>query len=232
MGDGPNDEGLSRIHIMQAVEASLKRLQTDYIDLYQTHWSDKSTPIEETLRAMDNLVKQGKIRYVGASNYAAWELMQALWTSDRLEIVRYDSLQPHYNLIERDEFERELRAVCQTYSIGVIPYSPLAGGFLTGKYRRENTRPDSVRAKGLQHACIEKNFVLIDRLDDISKLYNATISQVALAWMLADPVITSPIIGPNKLEQLTDNLGALEVTLSAEHKKSLDSLTAWNEDEE
>lgn len=227
MGDGPNDEGLSRLHIMQAVEGSLRRLQTDYIDLYQTHWPDANTPIEETLRALDDLVRQGKVRYIGASNYQAWELMQALWTSDKYNLVRYDCLQPHYNLIHREEFERELAAVCKTYGLGVIPYSPLAGGFLTGKYRRENTTPDSVRAKGLQHLCTEKNFALIDQLDAIAESHHATVSQVALAWMLANPLISSPIIGPNKMEQLTDNLGALDVHLTEDEIKTLQETTAW-----
>jgi len=227
MGEGPNAEGLSRIHIMQAVEASLRRLQTDYLDLYQTHWSDEHTPIEETLRALDDLVKQGKLRYLGASNYAAWELMQALWTSDKYNLARYDSLQPHYNLLHREEFERELAAVCKTYGLGVIPYSPLAGGFLTGKYRRENTTPDSVRAKGLQQACTEKNFALLDQMETIAAVQQASVSQVALAWMLANPLISSPIIGPNKLEQLTDNLGALAVHLTTDELKTLNAATAW-----
>jgi 1-deoxyxylulose-5-phosphate synthase len=230
MGDGSNDEGLSRVHIFQAVEASLKRLQIDYIDLYQTHYPDQDTPIEETLRTLDDLVRAGKVRYVGASNHAAWELMEALWTSDKHSFARYDSLQPHYNLIERDEFERELRAVCAKFGLAVIPYSPLAGGFLTGKYRKGQPMPDSVRAKGLAHACTEKNFHLINAMDEIAKAHNATISQIALAWMLMDAVITSPIIGPNKVEQLTDNLGALNVKLTTEEKKSLDSLTAWQEE--
>ncbi len=229
MGDGPNDEGLSRIHIMQAVEASLRRLQTDYIDLYQTHWADSDTSIEETMRALDDLVQQGKVRYIGASNYSAWELTEALWVSDKYHLARYDSLQPHYNLIHRDEFERELRPACLKFGIGVIPYSPLAGGFLTGKYRRNNTSPDSVRARGLQHACTEKNFTLLDKMDEIASAHQATLSQIALAWMLADPVITSPIIGPNKLEQLSDNLGALNVTLSVNDKTALDEMTAWRE---
>lgn len=229
MGDGPNDEGLSRIHIMQAVEVSLRRLQTDYLDLYQTHWPDEHTPIEETLRALDDLVRQGKVRYLGASNYRAWELMQALWTSDKYNLARYDCIQPHYNLIHREEFERELAAVCKTYGIGVIPYSPLAGGFLTGKYRRENTTPDSVRARGLQRACTEKNFALIDQMEAIAQAHSASVSQVALAWMLADPLISSPIIGPNKMEQLTDNLGALDVPLAAEELQTLNKVTAWQE---
>lgn len=229
MGDGPNDEGLSRAHIMQAVEASLRRLQTDYLDLYQTHWPDEHTPIEETLRALDDLARQGKVRYLGASNYRAWELMQALWTSDKYNLARYDCLQPHYNLIHREEFERELAEVCKNYGIGVIPYSPLAGGFLTGKYRRENTTPDSVRARGLQHACTEKNFALLDQMDTIAQAHGASVSQVALAWMLADPLISSPIIGPNKLEQLSDNLAALEVRLTQDEMKTLNDATAWQE---
>ena len=228
MGDGPNGEGLSRVHIMQAVEASLRRLGTDYIDLYQTHWPDESTPIEETLRAMDDLVRQGKARYVGASNYKAWELMQALWASDQHGLVRYDSLQPHYNLIHRAEFERELLAVCETYGVGVIPYSPLAGGFLTGKYRRDTPLPDSQRAEGRQKYLTEQNFVVLDKLDEIASTHNATVTQVALAWFLADPVITSLIIGATSLEQLEENLGALDVKLSIEVRQTLDELTAWD----
>jgi aryl-alcohol dehydrogenase-like predicted oxidoreductase len=230
MGEGPNDAGLSRVHIMQAVEASLRRMQTDYIDLYQTHWSDESTPIEETLSAMDDLVRQGKVRYIGASNYKAWELMQALWISDKYNLVRYDSLQPHYNLIERAEFEAELRDVCKTYGLGVIPYSPLAGGFLTGKYRKGKPLPNSRRAQGLRHAMTEKNFALIDKMNEIGKVHNATVSQMALAWLLADPFITCPIIGATSLEQLDENLSALDVKLTGEEKQLLDELTAWEDD--
>ena len=229
LGEGPNDEGLSRVHIMQAVEASLRRLQTNYIDLYQTHWSDESTPIEETLKAMDDLVRQGKVRYIGASNYKAWELMQALWVADKNNLVRYDSLQPHYNLIERAEFETELRDVCKTYGLGVIPYSPLAGGFLTGKYRKGKPLPDSRRAKGLRHAMTEKNFALIDKMDKIGKMHDATVSQVALAWIIADPIITSPIIGATSSEQLEENLGVFAIKLTFEEKKTLDDMTAWAE---
>jgi aryl-alcohol dehydrogenase-like predicted oxidoreductase len=214
---------------MVAVEASLRRMDTDYIDLYQTHWPDDDTPIEETLHAMDDLVRQGKVRYIGASNYKAWELMQALWASDKNNLVRYDSLQPHYNLVERAEFEAELRDVCKTYELGVIPYSPLAGGFLTGKYREDKPLPDSRRAKGLQHAMTEKNFDLIEKMDEIGKAHDATVSQVALAWLLADPIITSPIIGATSLEQLRENLGALEVKLSPEEKQLLDEMTAWED---
>jgi aryl-alcohol dehydrogenase-like predicted oxidoreductase len=230
MGPGPNDEGLSRVHIMRAVENSLRRLQTDYIDLYQSHYPDLNTPIEQTLRAFDDLVRSGKVRYVGASNYKAWELMQALWVSDKNNLVRYDSLQPHYNLIERPEFEGELRDVCRTYGLGVIPYSPLAAGFLTGKYRKGKPLPDSRRAKNLQHALSDKNFALIEKMDEIAKVYDAKISQVALAWTLADPVITSPIIGATSLDQLEENLGALDLKLTFEEKQTLDDMTAWKKE--
>ena len=229
LGDGPNDEGLSRVHILRAVEASLRRLQTDYIDLYQTHWPDKNTPIEETLRAMDDLVKQGKVRYTGASNYKAWELMQALWVADINNLLRYDCLQPHYSLVRREEFERELLAVCETYDLGVIPYSPLEGGFLTGKYRRDTALPDSQRAEGRQKYMTEENFILLDKLDEIAASHQATVAQVALAWLLANPIVTSPIIGATSMEQLDENLGVLDLKLTDEEKNALDELTKWEE---
>jgi aryl-alcohol dehydrogenase-like predicted oxidoreductase len=232
MGKGPNDEGLSRVHIMQAVEASLRRLQTDYIDLYQSHWTDESTPIEETMSAFDDLVTQGKVRYVGASNYAAWELMQALWVSDQNSIVRYSSLQPHYNLIYRAEFERELRAVCLAYGIGVIPYSPLAGGFLTGKYKKNAPLPESKRAEGRKRAMTEQNFALLFELEALAHRRKVSIAQIALSWILADPVITSPIIGATSVEQLNENLGALNVNLTEEERSRLDAMTAWKGEEE
>jgi 1-deoxyxylulose-5-phosphate synthase len=232
MGDGPNDRGLSRAHIMQAVDASLKRLQTDYIDLYQSHWTDDDTPIEETLRAFDDLVRQGKVRYVGASNYKAWELMQALWASDKYNLARYDCLQPHYNMMWRSEFEAELRDVCKTYGLGVIPYSPLAGGFLTGKYRKDKSLPVSKRAESRKRDMTEKNFALLDKMDEIAATHKATLSQVALAWLLANPVITSPIIGATSVEQLNENLGTLDVKLSDDEMASLNKMTAWKIDEE
>jgi len=228
MGGGPEDEGLSRKHILKSVENSLRRLQTDYLDLYQAHWPDEKTPIEESLRAFDDLIKQGKVRHIGASNYVAWELMQALWSSDRNGLARYDSLQPHYNLVQRQEFERELASVCKTYSIGVIPYSPLAGGFLTGKYRR-NLLPNSARAAGAKRYFTESNWSLLDQMEKLARGKGASVSQVALAWLLSEPLITSPIIGANSLEQLKDNLGAVDVRLTPEEKSALDQATAWKE---
>ena len=232
MGEGPNGEGLSRLHILQAVEASLRRLDTDYIDLYQTHSYDESTPIEETLSALDDLVRQGKVRYIGCSNYPAWRLMQALWASERLNLARYDSLQPHYHLLGRQDFEQETAEVCRNYGIGVIPYSPLAGGFLTGKYRR-GQEAESERREGLRHLFIEKNWSLLDQMETMGKDKGGhSISQIALAWLLSDPVITSPIIGPRSMEQLKDNLGAAGLRLTQEEKKLLDEATHWRSEED
>lgn len=222
MGQAPNDEGLSRAHILNAVEGSLRRLNSDYIDLYQTHWYDERTPIEETLAALDDLVHQGKVRYIGCSNYPAWRLTEAVWVSHLHGLRRYDSLQPHYNLIHRAEFERELRDVCRAYGLGVIPYSPLAGGFLTGKYRRENS-PESARSRGVQKYFNQANWALLDQMEKMGQEKGGvSISQIALAWLLSDPLITSPIIGPRSLEQLGDNLGGASLHLSSEEKQALD----------
>lgn len=227
MWDGPNGEGLSRAHLIRACEDSLRRLGTDYIDLYQTHFFDPDTPIDETLRALDDLVRAGKIRYIGASNYPAWRLTKALWVSDKLGLARYDSLQPHYNLAHRAEFERELKPLCEEEGIGVIPYSPLAGGFLTGKYRRDNV-PDSVRAQGIQRRYFnERGFAILDKLEEIARPRGLTIAQTALAWLLTQPIITAPIIGANSVAQLEESLGAAGVRLSPEEMEALNQVSAW-----
>ena len=225
MGDGPNDRGLSRVHIMNAVEASLRRLQTDWIDLYQAHAYDAHTPIEETLRAMDDLVRQGKVRYLGCSNYPAWRLMQALWVSDRLGLTRYDCLQPHYNLLHRAEYEQELAEVCSTYGLGVIPYSPLAGGFLSGKYRPNQT--DAGSQRHVERYFSERNWQTLNLLDELARARRASVSQISLAWMLTRTDITSPIIGPRSLEQLNDNLGAGGMRLNEEEMAIIESATGW-----
>lgn len=230
MWDGPNGEGLSRAHIMQAVEDSLRRLDTDYIDLYQSHAFDAETPIEETLRAYDDLVHQGKVRYIGASNYPAWRLALALWASDVKDLVRYESLQPHYNLVHRAEFERELKPLCEAQEIGVIPYSPLAGGFLTGKYTRQEGAPEGSRGEGsgrIQAYMTEQNFDLVDLMREIGEAHGKTVAQVALAWQLSQPVITSPIIGARTVEQLTESLGAIGFRLSEDEVQRLDAASAW-----
>ncbi len=231
MGDGPNDQGLSRLHILQQAEASLKRLGTDHIDLYQAHWFDENTPIDETLAAFDALVRQGKVRYIGCSNYPAWRLMQALWTADRRKLARYDSLQPHYNLVHRAEFERELAPVCREYGLGVIAYSPLAGGFLTGKYRRGGAVPESARASGVRERYFNDwAWTVQEKAEQIGRdRAGLTISQIAIAWMLANPLITSVIIGPRSLEQLADNLKATEVRLTSAEKAELDEVSDWRE---
>jgi aryl-alcohol dehydrogenase-like predicted oxidoreductase len=229
MGPSPNDQGLSRKHIVKAVEDSLTRLQTDYIDLYQSHYYDENTPIEETLRAFEDLVRQGKVRYLGCSNYPSWRLMEALWATDKHNLVGYQSLQPHYNLVHRAEFEQELSDICQKFGLGVIPYSPLAAGFLTGKYRKNNT-PDSARLGRVKNYLNEANFALIEKMEKMGQNKGGySVSQIALAWLLSNPLITSPIIGPRTLEQLEDNLGAAGLTLSKEEKEALDRATNWHQ---
>jgi aryl-alcohol dehydrogenase-like predicted oxidoreductase len=227
MGEGPNDEGLSRSHILLAVEASLRRLNTDYIDLYQTHWYDENTPIEETLSALTDLVHQGKVRYIGCSNYPAWRLAEAVLTSNSQHVSRYETLQPHYNLVNREEFERDLADVCRSYGLGVLPYSPLGGGFLTGKYRKGEV-PDSKRAGSVKKYFTDRNWALLESMEKIgAERGNHSISQIALAWLLSNPLVTSPIIGPRTLEQLHDNLGAVGLRLLPEEKKILDASSDW-----
>ena len=229
MGEGPNDQGLSRLHILNSVRDSLQRLQTDYVDLYQVHWPDEETPLEETLRALDDLVRTGLVRYIGCSNYPAWLLAKSLWVSNVRSLVRFESLQPHYNLVHRAEFERELQPLCLDQEIGVIPYSPLAAGFLTGKYRRDSSLPDSERAGSIRERYMnDRGFTAVDKLEDIGRGHEATIAQTAVAWILANPAVTSAIIGANSVEQLRDTMMGAEVALSVEEKAALDDTTAWD----
>jgi aryl-alcohol dehydrogenase-like predicted oxidoreductase len=229
MGDGPNDEGLSRKHIIAACEASLRRLQTDYIDLYQTHYWDERTPLEETLRALGDLVRAGKVRYLGASNLPAWHLTHSLWLSDQHHWVRYDSLQPHYNLVHRAEFEREHQPLCLKFGLGVIPYSPIAGGLLSGKYRRGVEAKPGTRGWNLRHAFTERNFQIIDTLDEIAQSRDKTVLQIALAWVMQQPAITSAIIGVNTLEQWNEMSGVIGLKLSEEDLQRLNEVSKWEE---
>ena len=230
MWEGPNGEGLSRVHLIKACEESLRRLQTDFIDLYQTHWYDESTPIEETMAALDTLVRQGKVRYVGCSNYPAWRLMEALWASDKRHLVRYDSIQPHYSLAHRSEFERELQELCVTYGIGVIPYSPLAGGFLTGKYTRESDT-GSARAAGIQRRYFnDAGWRMLDAVKVVADEIGSTPTAVSLAWLLAQPGMTAPIIGANSVEQLQASLAAGDLRLTADLLAALDRASAWQDE--
>lgn len=226
--EGPNGEGLSRGHIMQACDDSLQRLQTDFIDLYQIHWDDTETPLEETLETLNDLVTMGKVRYIGCSNIPAWRLALSLGVSDRLGLARYVSLQPHYSMAYRDEFERELEPLCLDQGVGVIPYSPLAGGFLSGKYQRDQSLPDSQRASGIEDKYFnDRGWAIIDALTAIANDHGVPMSQIALAWLLARPSMTAPINGARTPEQLKANLGVLEVKLSADEITKLDEVSAW-----
>src|SRR6266508_6463167 len=230
MGPGPNDTGLSRHHIVEGVEASLRRLQTDYIDLYQAHWDERDTPLGETLRAFDDLVGQGKVRYIGASNYHAWRLTRALWESDKRGYVRYESIQPKYNLVFRDEYERELELLCLEQGVGVIPYSSLGSGFLSGKYRRGAELPRAARAGGVQKSYIaDCGFAVLEAVEKVAAQAGATPAQVALSWLAHRPGITAPIASATSVAQLKELVGGIELTLDGEARSALDRASSWCE---
>jgi len=219
MGGGPNDLGLSRKHILDAVEASLRRLGTDYIDLYQVHAYDPTTPLDETLGALDDCVRSGKVRYAGCSNYSAWQLMKANALARELGTARFDCLQPQYSLICRF-IEREHLPLCIEEGIGVIPWSPLAGGLLTGKMGRGQAPPEGTRASvdtmNRERFSSERNLEIADTVAQVARTLGASASQVALAWVMCQEGVTSPIFGARSLEQLEDNLGAADLTLGEE----------------
>ena len=213
---GSGDKGLSRAWIMQEVDASLKRLQTDAIDLYQAHRDDPDTPQEETAQAFADLVKQGKVRALGASNFTAARLKSALDISEKNGLPRYESLQPHYNLVERPIYEAELEPLCQAEGLGVINYYALGAGFLTGKYRSEADLSKSPRGGGVKKYLNERGLGVLKALDEVAARHKATQAQVALAWLMARPSITAPIASATSLEQLQDILKSAELTLSAQ----------------
>ncbi len=228
MGTAPNAQGLSRRYIMEEVEASLKRLQTDYIDLYQAHRDDPNTPLDETMAAFDDLVRQGKVRYVGASNYTAERLQEALQVSTQHNYVRYESFQPPYSLVNRADYERDIEPLCVEQGLGVITYSSLASGFLSGKYRPDKDVPSSPRAKGIQERYMnEEGFKILEQLDTVAAAHHATVSQVALAWIMARPSITAAIASATSVEQVRELLGAVELSLNEEDMASLDRVSAW-----
>lgn len=223
-------EGLSRKWILRAVEDSLRRLQVDYIDLYQVHTIDNQVPIEETLSALTDLVHKGYVRYIGASNFSAWRLMQALWASDKHGYESFVSLQPEYSLAQPTQanFEREIARVCETYGIGVIPYSPLAGGFLTGKYRRDQPLPESVRAQEITNRRYsEQNWQILDKVLEVAQSHGAHPAQVALAWLLSKPYVTAPIVGANSVAQLRDLMPAANLQLSSAEIEALNQVSGW-----
>jgi aryl-alcohol dehydrogenase-like predicted oxidoreductase len=228
--DDPNMQGNHRRHIIQQCEASLRRLQTDHIDLYQIHRPDSQIPIDETLGALDDLIRAGKVRYVGTSTYAAWQLMEAQLVARELGLNRFVSEQPPYHLLDR-RIERELVPYAQTYGVALIPWSPLAGGFLTGKYRRDTDSPGDSRygqdpQRGGRNHFVDEAWATLDVVEKIAGEKNCTAGQVALAWCKDKPGITSPIIGPRTMEQLEDNLGAAEVKLTDGDHARLDEASS------
>jgi aryl-alcohol dehydrogenase-like predicted oxidoreductase len=233
MGPGPNDVGLSRKHIIDGCEASLRRLGTDYIDLYQAHCWDPYTPLEETLLAFDDLVHAGKVRYVGVSNFAGWQLMKALGLSDRHGWARFVCLQPRYNLVDR-QAERELLPLCREEGLGVIPWSPLGGGFLSGKYRRDRSMPDDARIahaephwlEAMTRQGTEHGWGVLDAVGQVAEGRGKSYAQVALAWLKVQPGVTAPILGARTLEQLEDNLGCVGWDLSPEELVLLAQVSA------
>ncbi|QBD77927.1 aldo/keto reductase [Ktedonosporobacter rubrisoli] len=232
MGSAPNDQGLSRKHILAACEASLRRLQTDYIDLYQVHWPDPTTPIEETLRALDDLVHAGKVRYIGCSNFPAWQLADALWTSKSAHLARFESVQPRYNLLFR-MIEDELLPLCQAHGVGVIVYNPLAGGVLTGRYRQRLATVESGTRFSLQYSgelyrrryWNDAAFEAVEALASFLEPRKKSLTHVALAWVLAQAGVTSAILGASKPEQLKDSLQGVDTVLDEEELRACDD--AW-----
>jgi aryl-alcohol dehydrogenase-like predicted oxidoreductase len=223
---GPDKEGLSKKYIMQAVEDSLKRLQTDYIDLFQSHRDDPNTPVEETLEAYGKLVEQGKVRAIGASNYDAKRLAESLAASKKHGYPRYQTLQPHYNLAERGLFEGELEDLCLKEGVGVIGYYSLASGFLTGKYRKESDTEGRARAGGAKKYLNEKGMGILKALDEIAAEKNATQAQVALAWLMARPSVTAPIASATSVKQLEELVHASEIKLDKASIAKLDKASA------
>jgi len=232
MGSNPWNMGGSRKHIMDAVDASLRRLQTDYLDLYQIHMFDRSTPLDETLGALDDLVRAGKVRYIGCSNYAAWQLARAIGRSEARSFARYESVQPRYNLLFRN-IERELLPLCKHDNVAVIPYNPLAGGMLSGKHRPESGPTEGTRftlgsaaGRYQERYWDDQKFSTVEAIRPLADAAGMTMVQLAMAWVLANPAITSPIVGASKPEQLDDSLAALGTPLDADLKAELDELTA------
>ena len=218
MGDGPNDEGTSRYHLLSAVEASLRRLRTDRIDLYQIHSWDESVPAEETMRALDDMVRSGKVRYTGASNYDAWQLCRSNDLAEMLGWESFATLQPHYHMLER-EIEREMIPYCRWAGVGILPYFPLAGGFLTGKYQRGEAPPPGSRAERspyVQKYLTDANFDFLDRLRAFAERRGHTVGELAVAWLLGQPQVCSVISGATKPEQVAANVAAGKWALTAD----------------
>jgi aryl-alcohol dehydrogenase-like predicted oxidoreductase len=227
VGPGRNDVGASRGHIMDGVEASLRRLQTDHIDLYQIHGDDAVTPLEETLRALDTLVQQGKVRYIGCSNWQAWKIAKALGISEFKGLARFETLQAYYSIAGRD-LEREIVPLLESEKVGLLVWSPLAGGLLSGKFSRTNQKPADSRRTEYDFPLVDKErtWNILDVMSPIAKAHGCSAARLALAWLLAKPAVTSVIIGAKRPDQLKDNLAAMELTLTLDELKQLDEASA------
>jgi aryl-alcohol dehydrogenase-like predicted oxidoreductase len=232
VGSGPNDRGASRKHIIEALEASLRRLKTDYVDLYQLHIPDPETPLEETLSTLDGLIRAGKVRYVGCSNHAAWQMVDALWQSRHLNLASFVTTQARYNLLDR-RIEQEMVPACRKHNIGLLPWSGLAGGFLTGKYRRGAPPPEGSRMTNPPvinlHAMQENNFDKLDRLEKFAADHGYAIGELAVTWLLARPWVTAVLSGPMRADQMDLYFKAAEKQLSTAEVTELDEISAWQE---
>ena len=226
-GKGPNDRGSSRVHLIEACKASLKRLDTDFIDLYQLHSFDPATPIEETLRALDTLVQHGHVRYVGVSNWAAWQIAKAQGISERAGLARFESLQAYYTVAGRD-LERELVPMMQSEGVGLMVWSPLAGGLLSGKYTRDRQGEQGSRRTSFDFPPVDKGraWDVIDALEPIAEARGVSVAQIALAWLLHQKVVTSVIVGAKRVDQLEDNIAATDVELTEADLAAIDKVSA------
>lgn len=227
MGPGPNQAGLSRAHILHAVDQSLERLKLDYIDLYQIHGLDAVTPLEETLGALDDCVRAGKVRYIGLCNLAAWQITKALWISEQRRLERFQSVQAYYTIAGRD-LEREIVPLAQDQHLAILPWSPLAGGLLSGKYTRDNTAPEGSRRASFDFPPVDKDraFRVIEAMQPIAKVHGVSVARVAIAWLAHKPFVTSVIIGARTVDQLNDNLAAVDLKLTDEQLAVLDKISA------
>jgi aryl-alcohol dehydrogenase-like predicted oxidoreductase len=227
VGQGRNEVGASRGHIMDSVEGSLRRLQTDYIDLYQIHTNDSITPIEETLRALDMLVSQGKVRYIGCSNWEAWKIARALGISEWKNLSRFDTLQAYYSIAGRD-LERDIAPLLEAEKLGLLVWSPLAGGLLSGKFSRANQKPEGNRRSEFDFPFVDKErtWRILDVIQPIAKAHDCSAARISLAWLLTRPFVTSVILGAKHLDQLKDNLAAVDVRFTEDELKQLDDISA------
>lgn len=224
VSEGPNNAGNSRKHIYDQVDVSLRKLRTDYIDLYQIHWWDPNTPIEETLRALDELIRAGKVRYAGCSNFAAWQVCESHWTAKTLGINGFVSMQPHYSMLYRKP-EEEMIPFCEKYGIGILPYYPLENGFLTGKYRRDQPAPDGTRlAENDRGALTSRNFDILEGLEAFAAERGHTILELAFAWLLASPMVSSVIAGATRVEQVEANAASAAWSLTAEEVEEVNAI--------